>query len=308
MPKLVVDYEDRRLRLDQYLAQQVPEHSRARWQQLIKSGHVTIDGTPRKPNYNVQAHETVDFIVPAPEPSHELEHLESEDLPLEIIHEDEDIIVLNKAAGMVVHPAPGNWTGTLVNALLFHCDDLQGIGGQERPGIVHRLDKDTSGLMVAAKNEQAMNHLQAQFKNRTVKKSYHALIWGKPNPLHEKIVTTIGRSTGDRKKMGVNMPNGKNAVTIYTCLEIFANTTLVNCHIETGRTHQIRVHMAWKRCPIVGDTVYGRRRTTPLPAPAPRQMLHAHELGFRHPSNGEEMAFTSDPPADMAALLTGLRA
>jgi 23S rRNA pseudouridine1911/1915/1917 synthase len=231
-----------------------------------------------------------------------------EAIPLDILHEDADIIVVNKPAGLVVHPAAGHASGTLVNALLAHCPDLTGIGGEKRPGIVHRLDRDTTGVMVAAKNEVALRALVNQFRHRQVTKEYLALVWGHLAPPSGRAETLIGRSSRDRKKMSATPSSGRPAVTVYRTLEVFAGTSLLSVAIETGRTHQIRVHMAYLGHPVVGDAPYGRQRRDVLPVPVPaRQMLHAFRLGLKHPRTGKDLTFEAPMPEDMRLLLETLR-
>lgn len=289
------------VRLDAWLAEEAPEHSRARWQALIKEGHVTVNGKPVKPNHKLCAEDRVAWSLPEPA---EVETL-PEKIPLDILYEDRDIIVISKPAGLVVHPAAGNETGTLVNALLHHCTDLAGIGGERRPGIIHRLDKDTSGVMVIAKTEAAMNELSRQFKERETEKEYLAIIRGVPPGTHGTVETTIGRHPVHRKKMAANVRNGKRAVSHYETVEAFSDASLVRVKIETGRTHQIRVHMAHIKHPIIGDTVYGRGRASSIKAG--RQMLHAARLSLNHPKSGKPMTFEAPLPADMEALLKQLR-
>jgi len=286
-------------RLDVWLAEQQPEHSRARWQSLIKDGMVTVNGKTVKPNHKLRAGERVEWTIPAPVDAVP----QAEDIPLNILYEDRDMIVINKPAGLVVHPAAGNETGTLVNALLHHCDDLAGIGGEKRPGIIHRLDKDTSGVMVVAKNEASLNALAHQFKERETEKEYLAIVRGIPAPPRGMIETTIGRHPIFRKKMTVNVRNGRHAVSHYEVIEKFADAALVRVKIETGRTHQIRVHMAHIKHPVIGDEVYGRR----FDIKAPRQMLHAAKLSIRHPDGAERMQFSAPLPDDMEMLLKRLR-
>ncbi len=295
-------HDDAGKRLDSWLAVQLNDLSRARIQSLIKSGHITVNGQQVKSRLKLS--EGFDVEIEFPEPD-EVE-LTAENIPLDIIFEDADIVVVNKPAGMVVHPAAGHSSGTLVNALLHHCEDLAGIGGELRPGIVHRIDKDTSGLIVVAKNEQAMNALAAQFKNRTVKKEYLALVWGRPNPVSGRIETTIGRSPHDRKKMSTASKTGRDAITNYSTLETFRDISLLSVIIETGRTHQIRVHMAHIKHPILGDRQYGRKGAAELPAPVKRQMLHASLMKIQHPGTNQPREFSAAIPADMKALLTML--
>lgn len=286
------------IRLDAWLSQAVPDHSRSRWQKLIRERHVLVDGTARKPGYELSGDEEVTYrIPPATKTS-----VDAEAIPLSILFEDEDILVINKAAGMVVHPAPGHSSGTLVHAILHHCPNLQGIGGEERPGIVHRLDKDTSGVLITAKNEQAMNSLMQQFKEHTVKKHYHALVWGNPQPLSGKIETTIGRHPVDRKKMSIHARHGRPALSFYRCLQTFENAAEIEVCIETGRTHQIRVHMASIGHAVIGDAVYGKAPKKSREAGAQRQMLHAHQLEIDHPSSGKRHCFTAPLPSDYISV------
>ncbi len=288
-------------RMDAWLAEQLPEHSRARWQSLIKDGLVTVNGAPCKANQKIHAGDRIVWSVPeaiAAEP-------QAEDIALNVLYEDRNMIVINKPAGLVVHPAVGNETGTLVNALLHHCTDLTGIGGEKRPGIVHRLDKDTSGVMVIAKNEMAMTELARQFKERETAKEYLTIVWGVPYGKRGTVETTIGRHPIHRKKMAANVRNGREAVSHYEVLEAFGEAALVQIKIETGRTHQIRVHMAHIKCPVIGDTVYGRARTSSIKAD--RQMLHAAKLSLNHPKTGKRMTFEAPLPNDMETLLKHLR-
>lgn len=292
-------------RLDNWLAKTQPAHSRARWQELIKEGHVQLNGEVVRPNKKVLNGHIVSWQIPEPtsvEP-------QPEDIPLEILYEDSDIIVVNKQPGLVVHPAVGNETGTLVNALLHHCTDLQGIGGELRPGIVHRLDKGTSGVMVIAKNEIAMNHLMNQFKERETYKEYVALIWGSPRRPSGTIHTNIARCEHNRQKMAVYEleGRGKYAITNYVIEQKFKLCSLVRCHIETGRTHQIRVHMTHQKTPIVGDKTYGRTRKLTLPLPFERQMLHAAKLEIEHPTTGEHLVFEAPLFDDMKTLINALK-
>ena len=282
----------------------MPDLSRARIQSLLKSGHTTLStGTAKA---STQVHPEMVIIVSIPPP--ETIDLIAEDIPLTILHEDSDLLVIHKPAGLVVHPAVGHETGTLVNALLFHCKDLAGIGGEQRPGIVHRLDKDTSGLMVVAKNERAMHALTDQFKSRTVEKRYHALVWGHPDPASGTLETQIGRSQNDRKKMSTTPAVGRDAVTHYTTIHTHGPCSLMECKIDTGRTHQIRVHMAHIKHPIVGDRVYGwtQKREQNESVHADRQLLHARELAFDHPETGERMQFKAEIPDDMSAVIHAL--
>ena len=292
-------------RLDAWLAARCPELSRSRIQALIGEGCVTVDGAPAAAKARPRAGQRILVAVPPPLPADP----EPEDIPLDVVYEDADIILVNKPAGLVVHPAPGHYTGTLVNALLFHCADLRGIGGTARPGIVHRLDKDTTGLLVVAKHEQALANLAAQFQNGRTRKVYLALVHGVPPRESGTIRTTIGRHPTDRKRMAADPPRGKPAVTHYQIEKRLGPATLLRVRIETGRTHQIRVHLSHIGLPIVGDPVYGNRALDrKIPDCPTRQMLHAAEFSFDHPRDGRPLSFAAPPPADMAALLARLAA
>jgi 23S rRNA pseudouridine1911/1915/1917 synthase len=240
----------------------------------------------------------ITYVLPPPRDAEP----EPEAIPFHVLYEDEDLIAVDKPPGMVVHPAPGNERGTLVNALLHHCDDLQGIGGERRPGIVHRIDKETSGVLVVAKNDATMHALQEQFQSRSVRKEYVALVWGCPEPEQGTIEAAIHRDPHHRTRMAVAATGGRRAVSHYQLMERFAETSLVRVWIETGRTHQIRVHMAHLGYPVVGDKVYGGvRRRHPLQAP--RQMLHAEVLQIRHPRGGELLLLEAPWPQDLRDLL-----
>jgi 23S rRNA pseudouridine1911/1915/1917 synthase len=290
-------------RLDAWLARAEPRHSRARWQQLLRDGRVRVDGEARKPNHRLAGGESVAWEEPPPEPA----PLVPEARPLRVLYEDADVLVLDKPPDCVVHPAPGHATGTLVHALLHHCSDLAGIGGERRPGIVHRLDRDTSGVMVVAKNETAMRRLVEQFKEHTVRKEYLALAWGRPEPESGRIETPIGRHPVDRKRMSVDAPTGRHAVTLYETVERFRDAALLRVRIETGRTHQIRVHLAHLGHPVVGDATYGRARGRRVPVPVARQMLHAARLAFTHPGTGEPVEFEAPAPPDLRDAIRALR-
>src|SRR5512143_3599521 len=288
-------------RLDVFLAQ-ASGLSRARVQDLIERGAVLVDGHPQKPRHALRIGERVTVAVPDPEPL----ALTPEPIPLDILYEDEDLVVLNKPAGLVVHPGAGRTSGTLVHALLAHCRDLPGIGGVERPGIVHRLDRETSGVMVVAKSETAHASLSAQFKNRVVRKRYLALVHGEMRHEAGRIEAAIGRRENDRKRMGVRARGGREARTAYRVLRRLPGMTLIEAGLETGRTHQIRVHLAHIGHPVVGDAVYGGRRGRHPAAPdgsrAERQMLHAWRLGFRHPRTDAWLEFTAPIPEDLRTL------
>jgi 23S rRNA pseudouridine1911/1915/1917 synthase len=284
-------------RLDQFLRNELPEHSRAFLQKLIDDRHVLVNSKPAKPSYTVRPGDTITVTIPPPRPL----AAQPEAIPLTILHEDADLIVINKPAGLVVHPAAGNYAHTLVNALLHHCrGQLAGIGGVERPGIVHRLDKGTSGCLVVAKTDAAHQALVAQFKTRGVKKIYRAVCRGAFARPSGVIETLIGRSSHDRKKMSARAPRGRPAVTEYRVLRQFADFALVELTIQTGRTHQIRVHMAHIGHPVVGDTVYGRAGATDISVDRP--LLHAYKLGFTHPRTGQLLEFVAPLPEDITTL------
>jgi 23S rRNA pseudouridine1911/1915/1917 synthase len=303
MPVAVATEADVGLRLDAWLARRIPGLSRSRVQALIEAGHVTADGRTVQRDRRVTVGLEVRVTQPEPRPS----TLAPEAIPLEIVYEDDSVLVLAKPAGLVVHPAAGHDSGTLVNALLHHCRDLPGIGGERRPGIVHRLDRDTSGAMVVAKTESAMAHLAAQFRRRTVKKEYLALVHGTPVPPEGVVDTLIGRSRHDRKRMSTRPAGaGRQAVSRYRVLASTAGYSLVRVRIETGRTHQIRVHMAAIGHPVAGDRQYGGRRAAREGDRFLRQMLHAERLSFTHPVTGRILAFAAPLPADFRAALESL--
>ena len=289
-------------RLDKLLLGRNPDFSRSRIEGLIKAGFVTVNGAvAEKAGMKVSDDDEIEVEIPPPVPAIP----EPEDIPLDVIFEDADMLVLNKAPGMVVHPAPGHFTGTLVNALLFHCPDLAGIGGVARPGIVHRLDQYTSGTMVVAKSQKAMESLVKAFASHTsVEKTYLAVCRGRPRLDSGRIENLIGRHPVDRKRMAILEKGGKRAVTNWRVVDFKNGLSVMECRIETGRTHQIRVHMASLGCPVIGDTVYGKpaldKRLDPPPA---RQMLHAWKLKLWHPVEGRQMEFVSPVPADMKVYL-----
>jgi 23S rRNA pseudouridine1911/1915/1917 synthase len=323
---LEVLHEEGAERLDRVLARALPELSRSRVQDLIKQGHARIVGKDSlSPSDKIQPGTRISLLIPPaapPEPQGEV-------IPLAIVHEDADLVVLDKPPGLVVHPAGGHETGTLVNALIAHCgDSLSGIGGVKRPGIVHRLDKDTSGLLVVAKNDRAHRKLAAQFADhgRTgpLERAYLAICWGAPDRPRGTIEAAIERSSHNREKMQIVAPGrGREAITHFEVIETFAHqgqavASLLRCELETGRTHQIRVHLAHRGHPLLGDRLYGagfKSKTTHLDDTSRealgalgRQALHATLLGFEHPADGEVMSFESEPPADFARLLDALRA
>ena len=283
-------------RLDLFLVCRLPDLSRSYAQRLIADGQVTVDGTARKANYKLRGGEEIVCTMP---PAEEIE-ICAEDIPLDILYEDADIIVVNKARGMVVHPAAGIYTGTLVNALLWHCHDLSGINGALRPGIVHRLDKDTSGVMVAAKNDMAHHYLARQIRDKDVRREYRAIVHGNIVPRAGVITGDIGRHPTDRKKMAIVRENGKPATTHFEVLERFGSYTYVSCRLETGRTHQIRVHMTSIGHPLVGDPKYTAKKN---PFAIVGQALHSLTLSLTHPRTGTEMTFTAPLPADMEEIL-----
>ncbi len=307
----IVNKDYKGLRIDKFLALSFPEMSRSQLQRLIKNGNVSCDDDIIADNsFKVREEDVYQVFVP---PAVEADP-QPENIPLDIVFEDEDIVVVNKPAGMTVHPAPGATHGTLVNALLFHCgDSLSGVGGVKRPGIVHRIDKDTSGLLVVAKNDVAHRCLSEQFFAHSIERTYYALVYGVPNPLNGKIEGNIGRSPYDRKKMTILSNGGKHAVTHYQTIENFKNiAALIKCNLETGRTHQIRVHMASIGCNLIGDQTYVKSKKTTIKGLSeetkeyintfPRQALHATTLGFIHPRSQTWVNFSSSFPNDFETL------
>jgi 23S rRNA pseudouridine1911/1915/1917 synthase len=317
-------------RLDAWLTAGLGEtFSRSRVKALVKDGSVLLNGAPvTDANRKVRPGDRFELVLPEPEDPTP----RGEDIPLDVLYEDEDLIVISKPAGLVVHPGAGNWSGTLVNALIHHCgSSLSGIGGVRRPGIVHRLDKDTTGVMVVAKNDAAHRHLSEQFadhgRTRSLERAYRAIVWGRPRQLIGTIDAPLGRSGSDRTKRTVKKPGSQDAdeaITHYEVLERFheapdatALASLVECHLETGRTHQIRVHMAHIGHPLLGDAVYGggfKTKANLLPEEArnvvnrfPRQALHAYLLQFEHPRTGRVMHFEAPLPGDMEELAAALR-
>ena len=301
MEPVVFTAEEKGQRLDVFVVERFPELSRSHVQKLIEQGNVLVDGSVRKANYKLRGGEAVQVTVPQAEPI----SVEPEDIPLDILYEDKDIIVVNKARGMVVHPASGVYSGTLVNALLYHCQDLSGINGEIRPGIVHRLDKDTSGVMVCAKNDTAHLDLAEQIRTKTAHRTYWAIVHGNIKEEAGIIKGDIGRHPTDRKKMAIVRENGKPAVTHFKVLERFGEYTLVECKLETGRTHQIRVHMTSIGHPLINDPKYGPKKSSPFAING--QALHSLQLTLTHPVTKEEMTFTAPLPTDMEKILTGLR-
>lgn len=290
------------MRLDQFLVMQLPDVSRSFLQKQIRDGRVLIGGKGAKPGTKLATGNMISITIEKPE---EL-NIEPENIPLDILYEDDDIIVINKPKQMVVHPAPGHYSGTLVNALLYHChDSLSGINGILRPGIVHRIDQDTTGAIVACKNDTAHHSLAGQLKEHSITRTYHAIVLGHIKCKQGTLESTIGRHPADRKKMAMNVPNGKHAVTHYQVLDHLNNRyTYICCKLETGRTHQIRVHMAGLGNPVLGDNVYGPSK---CPYHLTGQTLHAKTLGFVHPKTGKYMEFDAPLPEYFEKLLQLLK-
>lgn len=314
MDKILLTFpsETEPTRIDLFLSREMGGESRAGIQRLIENGHVLVDGSPVRPSHKLKGGEQLEVEIPEPLPAEPL----PESIPLEVLYEDSDLIVINKEAGMVVHPGPGTASGTLVNALLAHCTDLSGIGGELRPGIVHRLDKGTSGVLVVAKNDRAHQALSAQFSVHSVKRIYQALIYGTPQEDSGKIEGIIGRHPTERLRLSGKARHGKHAVTRWRVKERYNRVSLVELRLETGRTHQIRVHMTEAGFPLLGDPLYpdgGRINNIPdtqlrgMISRLGRQALHARCLGFIHPTSGEYLEFTVEPPQDMQELLAYLR-
>ncbi|MFB3897664.1 MAG: RluA family pseudouridine synthase [bacterium] len=296
------------IRIDRYLALQpnLGILSRTAVQHLLDQNLILVNGKPTKPSYHIEPGDIIEIAIPDPEPL----AAESENIPLDIYYEDDQVIVINKPTGMVVHPAAGVKKGTLVNALLSHCQDLSGIGGVQRPGIVHRLDKGTSGLIMVAKTDLAHQSLSAQLKARSITRKYLALVYGIVEPKDGFIETQIGRHPKDRKKMAVVTEKGRIAGTYYKVLQYFNGYTLLECKLTTGRTHQIRVHLAHLGYPVVGDTTYANRKTRKLPGAIESavkqlngQALHAQTLGFIHPITKKYLEFTAPLPPNYQKLL-----
>lgn len=288
--------EEKGRRLDQFLAEQLEELTRSAAQRLAEEEHVLLNGKPLKKNYKMTGCETLEVHLPDPEPIDAV----PQNIPLDIAYEDEDLLVINKPKGMVVHPAPGNPDGTVVNAVLYHCgESLSGIGGAFRPGIVHRIDKDTSGLLIIAKNDRAHLYLSEQLKDHTLARTYEAVVIGGLKEDKGTVNAPIGRSPKDRKKMAI-VPDGRHAVTHYEVLARYPGYTHIRCKLETGRTHQIRVHMASLGHPIVGDEVYGPSKSK---FDLQGQCLHARELTFLHPADGQPRLIKSDLPDYFTDLL-----
>ena len=293
--------EDIGERLDRFLSAKLPEYSRSALQKLIEDGHVLLNSAPVGKNGKLRLGDLVELSIPEPEKAEAL----PQEIPLDIVYEDADLLVVNKPKGMVVHPAAGNPDGTLVNALLAHCgDSLSGINGVLRPGIVHRIDKDTSGLLIVAKNDRAHQGLAEQIKEHSFLREYEAVVYGNVKEDEGTVDLPIGRSRTDRKKMCVTYEHSRNAVSHYQVLERYEGFTHIRCRLETGRTHQIRVHMAYLRHPVAGDPVYGPKKViTSLGG----QCLHAKTIGFRHPITGEELHFESELPEYFQRFLHSLK-
>jgi 23S rRNA pseudouridine1911/1915/1917 synthase len=300
MNRFVIDVTESGKRLDLFLAENLTDYSRSYIQQLISENKVLVDGRLEKSNHKVKLGSTITIDIP----DAITDEIKPEPVNINIIYQDNDIAIINKQKGLVVHPAPGNYTGTLVNGLLYHCKDLSGINGKLRPGIVHRLDKDTSGVMVVAKNDSAHRLLAEDLKSREIKRSYIALVHGNIAEERGKIDAPIGRDPGERKRMAVVHKGSKNAITFFEVLERFGDFTLVNVNIKTGRTHQIRVHFSFIGNPVVGDEKYTNRKNS---FKVKGQLLHAWKLVLKHPSTGEEMEFEAKLPKDFQTVLNELR-
>ena len=289
------------LRIDKFLTESCPDYTRTFLQKLLKSELVEVNGKPVKSSYKTAAGDTVTFEVPEAVEA----EITAQEMPLDILYEDEDVILINKPKGMVVHPAAGHYEGTLVNGLMHHCrEQLSGINGVMRPGIVHRIDMDTTGVLIVCKNDLAHNSIAEQLKVHSITRKYYAVVFGSLKDDEGTIHAPIGRHPNDRKKMSINSKNGKDAVTHYKVLERFHGYTLVECRLETGRTHQIRVHMASIGHPLLGDQVYGPAKQ---PFRLQGQTLHAGVLGFLHPRTGEYMEFSAPLPKYFEELLEKLR-
>ena len=301
LQRLTVSPEEAGVRIDKYLAEQLPDITRSYLQKLLKDGSVQMNGKSVKTSTKTAAGAVIELTIPEPEEPEIL----PEDIPLDILYEDSDVILINKPKDMVVHPAAGHYTGTLVNALMYHCKgDLSGINGVLRPGIVHRIDKDTTGVLIVCKNDKAHNALAEQLKEHSITRKYRAIVCGNLKEDEGTVDAPLGRHPQDRKKMAIVRTGGKRAVTHYRVLERFGNYTYIECQLETGRTHQIRVHMASLGHPLLGDEVYGRVKS---PFKLEGQILHAMVLGFIHPTTGEYMEFEAPLPEYFEKLLEKLR-
>lgn len=296
---IVVSEDDELIRIDKYLSLSAPDLTRNRIQGLIDDGNVTVNGKTVKANYKVRENDKIELLIPDAVPA----DIPAEDIPLDIVYEDMDILIVNKPKGMVVHPAPGHYTGTLVNALMYHCkDNLSGINGELRPGIVHRIDMDTTGLLIVCKNDYAHNFIAEQLKVHSITRKYQAIVYNSFNETEGTIEGNIGRHANDRKRMAIT-PTGKPAVTHYKVLQNLGRYALVECQLETGRTHQIRVHMTSINHPLLGDEVYGPKN---CPFKLQGQVLHAKTIGFIHPATKKYIEFDSELPAYFSKLLETL--
>jgi len=312
--KFTVSEEQNVKRVDHFIVEELPTFSRTKISKLIKEGALLVNNQAiEESSKKISFGDVIELTVPEPVAT----DLQAQDISLDVVYEDDDLLVINKPIGMVVHPGAGNPDGTLVNALLHHCKgNLSGINGELRPGIVHRIDKDTSGLLVVAKNDIAHNVLAKQFEDHSIQRTYLAFVWGMPKPIHGRIETLIGRSKYNRQKMSADVGSGKDAITNYKTLEVFKGKTipdisLIECKLETGRTHQIRVHLAHKGNPILGDQMYGKkiRKIRDLDEELSVvleninfQALHAQSLGFLHPKSDQELFFTTELPKDLLNL------
>ncbi len=298
MTEFLVEQPNNNIRIDKFLSEQMPDHTRSFLQKLIKEGDVLVNGQPVKSNYKVSTDDRISVEIPEMKDPEIL----AEDIPLDILYEDSDIIIVNKPKQMVVHPAPGHYSGTLVNALMYHCgNDLSGINGELRPGIVHRIDMDTTGSLVICKNDIAHQSLSEQLKVHSIKRVYEAIVHGNLKEDTGTIHAPIGRHPQDRKKMSIHAKISRDAITHYQVLERFGNYTYIQCQLETGRTHQIRVHMASIGHPILGDEVYGPKKC-PFPS-LQGQTLHAKTLGIIHPRTGEYLEVNAPLPDYFTKLL-----
>lgn len=299
LERFIVDSSSEDERIDKYLSECMENLSRSYLQKLVKGGQVNVNGKPVKSNYRLKENDKIELLIPkAIEPE-----ILPEDLKLDIVYEDNDFLIVNKPKGMVVHPAPGHFSGTLVNGLMYHCkDSLSGINGVLRPGIVHRIDMNTTGLLVVCKNDIAHNDIAEQLKVHSITRTYHAIVHGRMKELEGTIDAPIGRHPNNRLKMAINEKNGKNAVTHYKVLDTFKDYTYIECRLETGRTHQIRVHMSSIHHPLLGDTIYGGKEMSGVVG----QVLHAKTLGFIHPTTKEYVEFNSELPEYFKNLLKKL--
>lgn len=296
---IVVSDEDDLIRIDKFIANVASDLTRSRIQGLISDGNITVNNKVVKANYKVREQDIINILIPDAVPV----DIPAEDIPLDIVYEDDDILIVNKPKGMVVHPAPGHYTGTLVNALMHHCkDNLSGINGELRPGIVHRIDMDTTGLLVVCKNDKAHNFVAEQLKEHSITRKYQAIVYNAFKDEEGTVEGNIGRHPNDRKKMTIT-PNGKEAITHYKVLKNMGKYTLIECQLETGRTHQIRVHMSSINHPLLGDEIYGPKT---CPFKLQGQVLHAKSLGFIHPTTKEYMEFDSELPTYFTKLIDTL--